>query len=173
MADFPALSSDRTNWRREFAAPMRSFLRTEAGSSGVLAAAIVVALLWANLAAGLVRRVSGGPTSRSSSVDQAFGLDLREWINSGLMTLFFLVVGLEARREFDLGDLRERSRFVLPVLAGICRDGRAGADLPRLQRRRPTPRTAGVWRCRPTPRSRSGCSRWSVAGCRIASGSSC
>ncbi len=36
------------------------------------------------------------------------------------MTLFFLVVGLEARREFDLGDLRDRSRFVLPVIAGVA-----------------------------------------------------
>ena len=35
------------------------------------------------------------------------------------MTLFFLVVELEARREFDLGDLRDRSRFVLPMLAGV------------------------------------------------------
>ncbi len=35
------------------------------------------------------------------------------------MTLFFLVVGLEARREFDLGDLRERRRFVLPIAAGL------------------------------------------------------
>jgi Na+/H+ antiporter NhaA len=46
-------------------------------------------------------------------------LDLRHWVNSGLMTFFFLVVGLEARREFDLGELRERRRFALPLLAGI------------------------------------------------------
>ena len=46
-------------------------------------------------------------------------LDLREWVNSGLMTFFFLVVGLEARREFDLGELRERRRLALPLLAGI------------------------------------------------------
>jgi Na+/H+ antiporter NhaA len=40
-------------------------------------------------------------------------------VNSGLMTFFFFVVGLEARREFDLGELRERRRFALPMLAGI------------------------------------------------------
>ena len=41
------------------------------------------------------------------------------------MTLFFLVIGLEARREFDLGDLRERRRFVLPFAVGLV--GMVGA----------------------------------------------
>ncbi|GAA1571876.1 MULTISPECIES: Na+/H+ antiporter NhaA [Kribbella] len=119
MADVAGLLGGRTDWRREFAAPLRSFLRTEAGSSGVLAAAIVGALVWANVAPGTYddfwrTELSIGLGHRE------LGLDLREWINGGLMTLFFLVVGLEARREFDLGDLRERSRFVLPMLAGIA-----------------------------------------------------
>jgi Na+/H+ antiporter NhaA len=118
MTDFPALLSGRTSWRREFAAPVRAFLRTEAGSSGVLAAAIAIALLWANVAPGMYDDF--WRTDLSIGLGQnVLSLDLREWINSGLMTLFFLVVGLEARREFDLGDLRDRSRFVLPVLAGI------------------------------------------------------
>jgi Na+/H+ antiporter NhaA len=46
-------------------------------------------------------------------------LSLREWVNSGLMAFFFFVVGLEARREFDLGELRERRRLVLPLLAAF------------------------------------------------------
>jgi Na+/H+ antiporter NhaA len=109
--------SGRTRWTRDLT-DLRSFLRTESGSAGVLVAAIVLALLWANLATGsyqafwhtdLVIRLG------SVGVD----LTLQEWVNSGLMTLFFLVVGLEARREFDLGDLRDRSRFVLPGLAGV------------------------------------------------------
>ena len=52
-------------------------------------------------------------------------MDLRGWINSGLMSFFFLVVGLEARREFDIGEFRERPRIILPVLAGL--GGMAGA----------------------------------------------
>jgi Na+/H+ antiporter NhaA len=52
-------------------------------------------------------------------------LDLREWVNSGLMTFFFFVLGLEARREFDLGELRERRRFALPLLAAIAGMGMA------------------------------------------------
>ncbi|MFF0338390.1 Na+/H+ antiporter NhaA [Kribbella sp. NPDC004875] len=118
MTDFSGLLSGRTNWRREFAAPMRAFLRTEAGSSGVLAASIVLALLWANVAPGMYDEFWRTELSIGLGHD-VLSLDLREWINGGLMTLFFLVVGLEARREFDLGDLRERSRFVLPMLAGI------------------------------------------------------
>jgi Na+/H+ antiporter NhaA len=116
--------SGRSLWTRGIATPMRSFLRTEAGSSGVLVAAIVLALLWANLMPDTY--TSFWHTDFSLKFGQEeLSLDLREWINSGLMTLFFLVVGLEARREFDLGDLRERSRFVLPVVAGV-----AGMILP-------------------------------------------
>jgi Na+/H+ antiporter 1 len=40
---------------------------------------------------------------------------LREWVNDGLMTFYFLVVGLEAKRELDMGELRERRRLALPV----------------------------------------------------------
>ncbi|MEA2496976.1 MAG: hypothetical protein QOJ29_4887, partial [Thermoleophilaceae bacterium] len=46
-------------------------------------------------------------------------LDLRHWVNDGLMALFFFVVGLEARREFDLGELRDRHRMPLPALAAL------------------------------------------------------
>ena len=45
--------------------------------------------------------------------------DLRHWVNDGLMTFFFFVIGLEARREFDIGELRQRRRVALPVLAGL------------------------------------------------------
>ena len=45
--------------------------------------------------------------------------DLRHWVNEGLMTFFFLVVGLEAKREFDMGELRERRRIAVPVLAAL------------------------------------------------------
>ena len=58
------------------------------------------------------------------------------------MTFFFLVVGLEARREFDLGDLRERRRFVLPLAAGLVGMAVPVADLPGVQRRPRRARTA-------------------------------
>src|SRR2546430_15013833 len=46
-------------------------------------------------------------------------MGLRHWVNSGLMTFFFFVVGLEARRELDIGELRQRRRVALPTLAGL------------------------------------------------------
>jgi Na+/H+ antiporter NhaA len=51
--------------------------------------------------------------------DAGIAQDLRHWVNEGLMTFFFLVVGLEARRELDLGQLRERRRLALPVVAAL------------------------------------------------------
>jgi Na+/H+ antiporter NhaA len=100
------------------AVPLRDFLRTESGSAGVLVAAIVAALAWANIDAASYQAVWRTELGVRLG-DLGVTLDLHDWINSGLMTLFFLVVGLEARREFDLGDLRERRRFVLPAAAGI------------------------------------------------------
>src|SRR3954471_369514 len=107
----------RTPWRREFATPVRAFLKTESGSAGILVGAIVAGLLWANLGDSYERLWT---TSFGFVLgDHGVTRDLRTWVNSGLMTIFFLVVGLEARREIDLGDLRERSRFLLPVAAGL------------------------------------------------------
>ncbi len=51
--------------------------------------------------------------------------ELREWINQGLMTFYFLVVGLEAKRELDLGSLRERRRIV--IAAASATGGMAAA----------------------------------------------
>jgi Na+/H+ antiporter NhaA len=83
-----------------------------------LLAAAVAALVWVNVDAASYE--SFWETTLSIEIgDAGVSLDLRHWVNSGLMTFFFFVVGLEARREFDLGELRERRRFALPLLAGI------------------------------------------------------
>jgi Na+/H+ antiporter NhaA len=83
-----------------------------------LLAAAVAALVWVNVDASSYDSLWG--TMLSIDLGGAgVALDLRQWVNSGLMTFFFFVVGLEARREFDLGELRERRRFALPLLAGI------------------------------------------------------
>jgi Na+/H+ antiporter NhaA len=107
-----------TPWRRRFDTPFREFLRTETGSSAVLLAAALAALVWANVDVGSYDRL--WHTTLSIRVgDHAIAQDIRGWVNGGLMTLFFFVVGLEARREFDIGELRERQRMTLPVVAGV------------------------------------------------------
>ncbi|WP_406349927.1 Na+/H+ antiporter NhaA [Streptomyces sp. NBC_00658] len=98
--------------------PLREFLRTETGSAAVLVTAALAALVWANAAPSAYE--SFWQTHLSVQLgSHGISLDLREWVNSGLMTLFFLVVGLEARREFDMGELRDRKRLALPLVAGV------------------------------------------------------
>src|SRR3954453_18086797 len=109
------------------AAPVRDFLGNETGSATVLLGAAVAALVWANSpwsdsyeslwTTKLSIQLGGGSVA----------LDLREWVNQGLMAFFFLVVGLEAKRELDLGELRERRRLTIPVVAAL--GGAAGAVL--------------------------------------------
>ena len=112
-----ALFRDRTAWARNLAAPVRDFLSNETGSALVLLGAAVAALLWAN-SPWSDSYDSLWTTNLSIRLGHAgIALDLRHWVNEGLMTFFFLVVGLEAKRELDMGELRERDRLTLPVVA--------------------------------------------------------
>ncbi|HEV7133651.1 MAG TPA: Na+/H+ antiporter NhaA [Gaiellaceae bacterium] len=110
--------SGRTAWARNLKSPLRDFMRTETGSAVFMLGATVVALVWVNVHGSsydtvwhtrLSIRIGSGGVSQ----------DVRQWVNTGLMTFFFFVVGLEARREFDMGELRQRRRVTLPVLAGL------------------------------------------------------
>src|SRR3984893_6009132 len=108
----------RTAWARNLETPLRQFLRTETGSAAVLLAAALAALAWANVDSSSYDTLWGTQLSirvGGSGVSQ----HLRHWVNSGLMTFFSCAVGLEARREFDIGELRERRRLTVPLLAGV------------------------------------------------------
>jgi Na+/H+ antiporter NhaA len=114
----PGPAAGRTAWARNLGAPVRDFLSTETGGALVLVAAILAALAWANISPDSYESV--WDTRLTISVgDHALGAELREWVNQGLMTLFFLVVGLEAKRELDLGELRQRSRIAIPVVCAL------------------------------------------------------
>jgi Na+/H+ antiporter NhaA len=107
-----------TAWTRNLPVPLREYLRTETGSAAVLLTAAIAALVWVNLDAASYDRVWG--TMLSIRIGRAgVAQDLHHWVNDGLMTFFFLVVGVEARREFDLGELRDRRRLTLPAVASL------------------------------------------------------
>jgi Na+/H+ antiporter NhaA len=111
--------SGRTAWARSLATPVRVFLSTETGGAIVLLAAVFVALLWAN-SPWWDSYESLWTTKLSIAIGgDGIATDLRHWVNEGLMTFFFLVVGLEAKRELDMGELRERRRLTIPVFAAI------------------------------------------------------
>jgi Na+/H+ antiporter NhaA len=103
---------------RNLETPLRRFLRTETGSAAVLLGATVAALIWINVDAPSYTRV--WQTTLSIRVGgRAISHTFRYWVTSGLMTLFFFVAGLEVRREFDLGELREWRRVTIPLAAGL------------------------------------------------------
>ena len=105
-------------WARSLQTPLRRFLRTETGSAAVLVVMALAALIWANAGASSYEAVwHTRLLIRLGSAEVS--MDLRGWVNSGLMTFFFFIFGLEARREFDMGELRERQRLALPVVAGL------------------------------------------------------
>src|SRR5262249_8728883 len=108
----------KTAWARNLATPVRAFLSTETGGASVLVAATLVALIWSNSASHSYETVWN--TKLSITVGHSgISASLRQWVNQGLMTFFFLVVGLEAKRELDMGELRQRSRLAIPVLAAV------------------------------------------------------
>src|SRR5689334_7221720 len=86
----------RTAWARNVAAPLRDYLSTETAGATALLGATIAALLWAN-SPWSDSYESFWRTLLSIRIgDTGISMDLRSWVNQGLMTLFFLVVGLEA-----------------------------------------------------------------------------
>ncbi|WP_420717885.1 Na+/H+ antiporter NhaA [Streptomyces sp. H27-S2] len=95
-----------------------SALRTETVGGLVLLAAAVIALIWANTPFSHVYEAIrdfhfGIP---------ALGLDLSvgHWTADGLLAVFFLVAGIELKRELVVGELRTPATAALPVIAAVC-----------------------------------------------------
>ncbi|HEU4356248.1 MAG TPA: Na+/H+ antiporter NhaA [Actinomycetota bacterium] len=99
--------------------PLQSFLATEAAGGVLLLIATAVALVWANSPwQGSYERV--WQTELTVSVGTwRIAEDLAHWVSDGLMTLFFLVVGLEIKREVLTGELRDPRAAAVPVLAAL------------------------------------------------------
>ncbi|HJR27051.1 MAG TPA: Na+/H+ antiporter NhaA [Acidimicrobiales bacterium] len=98
---------------------LRDFLATEAAGGILLLVATAAALAWANspwqASYDTVWHTRLGVHLGGRELE----LDLQHWVNEGLMAFFFLVVGLEIKRELVVGELRERRQAALPVLAAV------------------------------------------------------
>lgn len=105
----------RGSWTE--AARIAELLRRETVGGALLLVATVVALVWANSPwsdayAGL-RDLTVGPHALH------LDLSLGAWAGDGLLAIFFFVAGLELKREFVAGDLRDPRRAALPVVAAV------------------------------------------------------
>ena len=95
------------------------FIKSEVSGGAVLLVAAVAALLWANAPFGDSYE-SFWQTKLTLGFGQfAITEDLQHWVNDALMVLFFFVVGLEIKRELVVGELNERSKALLPLIAAI------------------------------------------------------
>jgi NhaA family Na+:H+ antiporter len=99
--------------------PSQAFVHTEAIAGLTLIGAALLALLWAN--SPFAPAYEALWSTRASLAVGAWQIDydLRHWVNDGLMTLFFLAVGLELRREAAFGGLNDMRRAALPVAAAV------------------------------------------------------
>jgi Na+/H+ antiporter NhaA len=98
---------------------VRDFLRTETGGGMALAAAGAAALVWANVSPHGYESFFGSTLGvRAGSL--SLHASLRRVVDQGLMTFFFLLVGLQAKRELDVGELRQRRRAAMPALAALA-----------------------------------------------------
>ena len=106
----------RPSWSETTA--LKDALRTETVGGALLLGAAMVALIWAN-----------SPWHESYAALRAYevGVDwghlklsLGHWAGDGLLAIFFFVAGLELKREFLVGDLKDRTRAAVPIVAAFC-----------------------------------------------------
>jgi NhaA family Na+:H+ antiporter len=99
--------------------PLQAFLQQETSGAALLLGAAAVALVWANSPWSASYEAAWSTRLAIRIGSSALDLDLRHWVNDGLMTLFFFVVGLEIKRELATGELRYPRAAVLPVVAAV------------------------------------------------------
>jgi NhaA family Na+:H+ antiporter len=121
----PAL---RPTWRdserfvpRTFVQPVLRFMELEAASGVVMVVAAVGALVWANSPwhAAYEQLWSTPVGVQVGNLVDLRDLDLHRWVNDAAMSLFFLLAGLEIKRQLLRGELRDRRAAALPALAAL------------------------------------------------------
>ncbi|HEV3505679.1 MAG TPA: Na+/H+ antiporter NhaA, partial [Actinomycetes bacterium] len=99
--------------------PLQTFLRTEQAGGILLLAAAVAALVWANSPWRASYDAVWHTQLTIGIGNWSLAEDLQHWVNDALMALFFLVVGLEIKRELLTGELREPRVAALPAIAAL------------------------------------------------------
>ncbi|MBW7871789.1 MAG: Na+/H+ antiporter NhaA, partial [Flavobacteriia bacterium] len=103
-----------------FTYPIQKFIHGGRSGGLVLIISVIVALIWANSAWAddyfEILEYKLGFTFRGETY---LNLDLLHWINDALMAIFFFVVGLELKREFVGGELKNPRKAMLPIVAAI------------------------------------------------------
>ncbi len=115
----PATFLHRDTKLARLARPLAQFLHVEAAGGVLLALAAAVAMVWANSPWR-----DGYEALWATPVDISvgsfhFAADLHDVVNDGLMAIFFFVVGLEIKREWTVGELRDRRQAALPAIAAL------------------------------------------------------
>ena len=103
---------------KRIAKPVHRFISTEVAGSIVLLIATLAALIWANL----YQKSYYDFWSQAIELEffgLTFSLPMEAWINDGLMSIFFLVVGLEIKRELRFGELSSIKVATLPIVSAI------------------------------------------------------
>jgi len=107
--------------------PFVSFAKIEAAGGIVLMASTIAALAWANSDWEASYHAIWNARATIGLGGFALTESRREWINDGLMAVFFFLVGLEIKREVLIGELSSLRRAAFPLIAAI-----GGAILPAL-----------------------------------------
>lgn len=114
MSPAPGETSKRS-WRTAGA----DFIRSEVSGGAVLLVAAILALVWANAPFGESYNTFWETKVTLPIPFEGKTESLRYWVNDLLMVLFFFVVGLEIKRELVVGELNDRSKARLPLIAAL------------------------------------------------------
>jgi Na+/H+ antiporter NhaA len=97
-----------------------AFRGRDKASAALLLLATLAAIAWANSPFGDSYTAFWHTHVGLMAGDWSLGLDLHALVNDALMAIFFFTVGLEVKRELTIGELTERSRAVVPIVAAVA-----------------------------------------------------
>jgi NhaA family Na+:H+ antiporter len=99
--------------------PFEEFVRAEASGGILMLLCTIAALMWANSPWGSTYTSSWQTKFTIGLGDFVLEKSLLMWINNGLMVVFFLVIGLEIKREILVGELSSPREAALPIIAAL------------------------------------------------------